>query len=123
MTTFDTSALVPLFDVRHPRREEARAAFRAARTAKLHPCVLAELTTVVRRLAKDRGQDGNKEARNALRALLGQPRCGISTQADYDKAVRRYLSDSALSLTDAIISTMKEPYAFDERILRAASRK
>jgi predicted nucleic acid-binding protein len=126
MPAFDTSVLVPLLDRGHPRHTEAARRFDAADQVLIHPAVASELTTVVRRLAKDRGQDGNRAARQALRALLEQPRVRLESELQADAALRRYLADAALSFTDALVAQMRwhhdqqEPVAFDDDLLRAS---
>lgn len=123
MPAFDASALVPLFDAAHPRHDEARRRFREARQVLLHPCTVAEMTMVVRRIAKDHGRNGNKVARQALSSLLEQPRVRIEASLDYEAAVAMYLDTNKLSFTDAVVAQMrhhhdrKAPVTFDDDLL------
>ena len=87
----------------HEHHARARKAFRNADDVLLHPCILAEFTTVVRRNAKDAGEDGAKAARLALRALLHQPRVRVVHDIDHGAAVRRFLARPRLSFADAIL--------------------
>ena len=125
MPHFDTSALVPLFYEDHPNHARAKAAFASADEVVLHACVVLELTTVVRRLAKAAGKDGNLEARQALAAILREPR--VRLQDGHEAAVELYLADPRISFTDAIIAvsgspgSKEEPVAFDEAIWKAAA--
>ena len=119
MSTFDTSALVPVYARRHPRRAEAVQAFEQADEVVVHPCVLAEFSGVMRRLAKDEGHDGNAVARRAVQELLAQPRVVVRSDVDHDQAVAKYLGDHALSFTDAVIVCAQDAVAFDEGIWRA----
>ncbi|MHB8632866.1 MAG: PIN domain-containing protein, partial [Thermoplasmatota archaeon] len=119
---FDTSALIPLFDKDHGHHGRASKAFRDANEVLVHPCVLEEFTRVMRRIMKDAGQDGNAGSRQALAALLAQPRVRIVHQMPYDKVVELYLADSSLSFTDAVVSQLRweadkaNPVAFDDNI-------
>ena len=131
MPAFDTSALLPLFNPQHPHYGRARARFEAAETVILHPSVITEFTTVMRRLAKDKGLDGNEKARQALVALLQQPRVAIRAEMDYDAVVDRYLCAPGISFTDAVVGASvlhfdkSQPVTFDKKLgkLRAPTAK
>lgn len=129
MPAFDTSVLIPLFDVGHPRHGQSQRLFLEADMVLLHPCVLQEVTTVVRRNAKDAGQDGNKAARAVLRKLLAQPRVRIAGDMDYDAVVELYVDNAKLSFTDAVVCGMrsyfdrKDPVTFDERMVAALGKR
>lgn len=125
MPIFDTSALVPLFIENHPRHADAKKAFNDAEQVVLHPCVIAELTTVVRRFTKDAGEDGNAAARKTLLRLLRQPRVVVRADMPYEDSIELFLVDPRISFTDAIVSESQshmdkqEPVSFDEGIWRA----
>lgn len=123
MPLFDTSALVPLFDEAHPNHKKATAAFQAADLVLLHPCVVLELTTVLRRLGKAARLDGNRAAREALVVLLQEPR--VRMEGNHDAAVELFLADTRISFTDAIVavsgSGVDAPVAFDDAISKAAA--
>jgi predicted nucleic acid-binding protein len=122
MPAFDTDALVALFDEAHPHHKEARDEFLQADAVLLHPCVISEFTTVVRRLAKDAQQDGAAVARQTLHALLQQPRVSITRNIGYEDAIQLYTVAPNLSFTDAVVSEMrawgdkKFPVTFDKNI-------
>lgn len=128
MPAFDTSVLVALFDRGHPSHDAAVKAFRDAPAVLLHPCILAELSTVIRRNARKAGADGNSAARTALRHLLAQPRCRVFADIQHGAAFERYLKTRGLSLTDAILlqfmdeADRQPPVTFDRRIQKAAAR-
>lgn len=125
MPAFDTSVLVPLFTPGHPHHERSVAAFNDADQVLLHPCVLAETTTVLRRLVKGAAGDGDAAGRQAIQALLEQPRCRLVADLDYPRAVARYGASPSLSLTDAIVLQLgqehdrRPPVTFDANV-RAA---
>lgn len=128
---FDTSALLPLFNAQHPHYGRAKAQFEAADMVVLHPSVITEFTTVMRRLAKDKGLDGNEKARQALMALLRQPRVAIRADMDYEAVVDRYLCAPGISFTDAVVAASvahfnkSKPVTFDKKLgkLRAPTAK
>lgn len=126
MPAFDASALVPLFVPGHPHEAPATVRFEEVGVVLVHPCVLAEMTTALRREAKNRGLDGNETARAALEALLAEPRVRVEPALAYDDAIARYLAFTGLSLTDAIVAELRwhhdrqEPVTFDRDLLRAA---
>lgn len=128
MPLFDTSALLPLFDPGHPHHQRAKDAFERAETAVLHPSVIVEFTTVMRRLAKDIGENGNEAARSALKALLDQPRVLVSADIDHRRACSLYLDEPAISFTDAVVARSdeafdkEEPVAFDDGIWNVRRR-
>lgn len=125
MPLFDTSALLPLFNPGHSHHDDAKKAFESCGQVVLHPLVIHEFTTVVRRLAKDRGADGNEEARRGLLALLAEPRVKVRADMDYDAAIDRYIAAPRLSFTDAVVAGSRfhydkeEPIAFDDHLLKA----
>lgn len=97
----------------------------------LHPSVITEFTTVMRRLAKEKGYDGNEKARQALMALLRQPRVAIRADMDYEEVVDRYLCAPGISFTDAVVAasvahfSKSEPVTFDKKLgkLRAPTAR
>lgn len=127
MPVFDTSALLPIFNPEHPHHGRAREAFERAELVVLHPCVLTEFTMVIRRLAKDLGQDGNAAAREALQSLLDQPRVLVSGDMDHRPACELYMARKEISFTDAVVAMSdkafdrEEPVAFDDGVWRARS--
>jgi predicted nucleic acid-binding protein len=125
---FDTSALVPLFDPSHERHAEASKSFDEATAVLIHPCVLAEFTTVLRRLARASGRDGNKVSREALANLLQQPRVRVEADVDHAEAVSLFQENARLSFTEAVVLAMRNhkgagaPVTFDENVLAALHR-
>lgn len=133
MVSFDTGALMAVFDADHPRHDWAREAFRDADQVLLHPCVLAETSTLLRRRINGVGKDGNKGARDAIRLLRAEPRCRLIAGIDHDAVTRRYLADHQLSFVDAVVLELAfrertAPVTFDKAIAahwkkRASRRK
>ena len=127
MPAIDTDAAVALVTTTHPHHSAARRRFDAATQVYLHPSVITEFTTVLRRQANRAGSDGNAVARQALATLLAQPRVKIEAGIDHAHAVQRYMGSPALSFTDAVVASFSAwfdkatPLTFDQAILRAAS--
>lgn len=113
MPAFDTNVLIALIDEDHAQHQEAKQRFDGAQEVLLHPCIVAEFTTVVRRLAKDAGMDGNRAARDALQGLLAQPRVRIVNHMDHADAVQLYMAEPKLSFADAVLSEMR--WGFDRQ--------
>lgn len=127
MPAFDADALVALVDAAHPHHVEAKHRFDSADQVLLHPSVVTEFTTVVRRHAKAKGIDGNVAAREALRNILTQPRVRLEERLAYPSAVARYMESKALSFTDAIVAQLAwqdqdPPVTFDTQLRRAATQ-
>lgn len=126
MPAFDVNVLVALVDEDHPHHPVATRLFDTAGTVLLHPCVLTEFTTVIRRHAKSIGQDGNAAARRALRAVLAQPRVTVEPSIPEADAIARYLAFPGLSFTDAVVAEMRwhhdrqEPITFDQGVVKAS---
>lgn len=120
LPVFDTSVLVPLFIKEHEHHKKAKHLFATADWIILHPSVITEFTTVIRRLAKNKGLDGNEQAREALLSLLLQPRVSIRSDMDYQEIIDLYASSSRLSFTDAMVAQSdayfdkKAPATLDE---------
>ncbi len=102
MAVVDTTVLVAAFDQSHPSRAKAVEAMQNASVLHVPSVVVAELTLVLRRLAKSAGQDGNKFARESLRALLSKR--GVEERQEYDalRARQLYDADAKLSYVDAV---------------------
>lgn len=127
MTVWDTSAIIPLFDPDHEHHAAARRRFEEAEEVWLHPCVVLETTTYIRRQAKDQGGNGNRVAREFLAGLLNQPRVRVAQEMNADAAVEKYLGAGSLSFTDACVLALAQSrgmalVAFDRRLGKAATR-
>lgn len=127
MPVFDSDALVALFDADHPHHAEAKRQFEGADHVLVHPSVVTEFTTVVRRHAKAKGLDGNVAAREALGDVLEQPRVRIEERLVYPAAVARYMESNTLSFTDAIVAQLawqdqNPPVTFDGQLRRAGTQ-
>ena len=128
MPAMDADALVALVTSTHPHHVAARARFDAAGQIYLHPSVITEFTTVLRRQANRNGGDGNAVARQALETLLKQPRVKIETGIPHAGAATRYLRTNPLSFTDAVVAEFRwhldklDPITFDAAILKATRR-
>lgn len=101
MPVADTSVLVPLFDADHPHHAQARRAVEAPGTLLVSGGVLGELTTVLRRRAKDIGLDGDRIAREALGKL--ESLAGFRHADAYDATAvsRIFQAHAGLSYVDA----------------------
>lgn len=101
MAVVDTSILVPLFDAAHVNHAKAKAALSGINRLAIPGGVLAELTRLIRRLAKRQGLDGNQAAREAIHALRALP--GFRDTGDGLATVTeaRYALESNLSYVDA----------------------
>lgn len=98
----DTSVLVPLFDADHPRHQDARRQVGAPVMLHVTGGVLAELTTVLRRRAKDTGLDGARTAREALRHLESLRGFRHAVTYDATEVSRVYKAYETLSYVDAM---------------------
>lgn len=116
MPAFDTGVLIAIVDEEHARHREAKRLFDEAQEVLIHACIVAEFTTVVRRLAKHAGADGNRAARDALNGLLAQPRVRIVNTMDHADAVRLYMAESRLSFADAVVSEMRRGFDRQESV-------
>lgn len=129
MPAIDTDALVALVTPSHPHHAAASKLFDEAVQIYVHPAVAAEFTTVIRRNANKANLDGNRLARQHLKAILDQPRVRLDASVDHGDAVQRYMKAHPLSLTDAIVAESRwfydrqDPITFDKAILKAAYRK
>lgn len=126
MSVADTSALVALLDAGHPHHADA-----ARDLAEGHVTVtwgsLAEVATVVRRLAKDNGQDGAKAARQALAAITSLAGFRQAPPGELEAVLKLHGKESSLSFVDAwnLTAAMhggEELVSYD-RDLRAAHRR
>ena len=129
MPAIDADAMVALHTSTHPSHIEARRKFEAVGQVYLHPSVVTEFTTVLRRQANKQGLDGNAIAREALQSFMAQPRVQLSIDVDHGDATLRYLANRDLSFTDAIVAEFKwsadkqDPITFDKTVIKAAYAK
>jgi predicted nucleic acid-binding protein len=128
MPVLDTSVLVPLFDADHPDHAQARERVGAPILLHVSGGVIAELTTVLRRRAKDAGLDGSRVAREALSKLEGLRGFRHAASYDADAVSRVYQAHSALSYVDALgivlALDLGEPLlTFDDRQMAAYRRE
>lgn len=126
MSVADTSALVALLDAGHPHHADA-----ARDLSEGHVTVtwgsLAEVATVVRRLAKDNGQDGGKAARQALAAITSLAGFRQAPPAELDTVLKLHGKEASLSFVDAwnlttAMHSGEELVSYD-RDLRSAHRR
>jgi predicted nucleic acid-binding protein len=100
MTVADTSALVALLDAGHPHHRDAQRDL-----AEGHVTVtrgtLAEAATVIRRLAKDAGQDGTQAARQALAAITALAGFREAPHVELADVLKLHQQDGSLSFVDA----------------------
>lgn len=99
----DTNVLVALLDRDHPHHGRAASDLSGHERVLLPTVVLAELTTYLRRTAKDAGLDGNRIARDAVHELLGAAGVHHATSFDADRALRLFARRGRLSLADAVV--------------------
>lgn len=126
MSVADTSSLVALLDANHVHHAEA-----ARDLAEGHVTVtwgsLAEVATVVRRLAEDNGQDGGQAARRALAAIAGLAGFRQAPQPPLEGVLKLHGEETALSFTDAwnlrVALDGGEPLVSYDRGLRASHRR
>ncbi len=129
MPAIDADAVVALHTSSHPNHREARRKFEAASQVYVHPSVVTEFTTVLRRQANKHGLDGNQIAREALQSFMAQPRVQLSVDVDHGDATQRYLANRTLSFTDAIVAEFRwstdkqDPITFDKDVIKAAYAK
>lgn len=102
MPVADTTALVAILDETHPSHAEAYARLQGAATLHIPTVILSELTVVLRRLAKDQGQDGSQYARRVVTALLAKPEVSECQQHDGAQARRLYAQNARLSYADSV---------------------
>lgn len=102
MPVLDTTVLVALFDESHESRGKVLRQLGDATVLHIPSVVLAELMLVLRKLAKDRGHDGNAFARACLAKLMAKR--GIEERQEYDGAAARQLfrANPGLSYVDAV---------------------
>lgn len=127
MTVANTSVLVPLLDAGHPHHTRAQQDL-----AEGHITVtrgsLAEVATVVRRLAKDAGEDGNQAARRALAAITALAGFREAPHVGLEAVVKLHQQDRRLSFVDAwnlaVARHANEPLAsYDEGLQAAYARR
>jgi predicted nucleic acid-binding protein len=129
LPAIDSDAVVALMTTTHPHHAEARRQFDAASHIYLHPSVITEFTTVLRRQAKKNGLDGNAVAREALDTLLKQPRVTIELGIDHHQAADRYAKTTTLSFTDAVVADFQfhldrqPPITFDAALAKLVGLK
>jgi predicted nucleic acid-binding protein len=129
MPAMDTDAAIALVTTTHPHHAEAVRQFEDAVQIYLHPSVVSEFTTVLRRQANQAGLDGNQVARQTLARLLEQPRVRLETGIDHDHAVDRYHASPPLSFTDAVVAEFRwhldkaAPITFDKALAKAAAMR
>jgi predicted nucleic acid-binding protein len=122
----DTSALVALLDANHPHHADA-----ARDLAEGHVTVtwgsLAEVATVVRRLAKGNGQDGGQAARQALAAITDLAGFRQAPPGELDAVMGLHGKETSLSFVDAwnLAAAVQggEGLVSYDRDLRAAHRR
>lgn len=89
---------------------------------------LVEVTTVLRRVAEDRGLDGNQAARDGLRKIRSHAAYREAGSVDAADVAALYESEPKLSLVDAwnIVASerCREPFVtFDEDVDTMAKRR
>ena len=88
---------------------------------------LAEFTTVIRRLAKDEGRNGNAEARSAMAALRSHRAYRAAADVSEDEIAALFQRDTKLTFVDAwnIIAAAREsePLASFDKPVRSYARK
>lgn len=102
MPVADTTALVAALDESHPRHKEARSRLQGLAVLHVPSVILSELSVVLRRLAKDQGQDGNQYARRVVAALMAKPEIHERQEHDGAEARRLYAGNAKLSYADAV---------------------
>jgi predicted nucleic acid-binding protein len=100
MSVADTSALVALLDAGHPHHADAQRDLGEGHVTVTRGS-LAEATTVVRRLAKDAGQDGTQAARQALAAITALAGFREAPHVELDAIAGLHRQDGRLSFVDA----------------------
>lgn len=123
MTVADTSVILALLDETHPRHHEARGAL-ANGWITVTRGTLAETSTVVRRLAKDAGIDGNAAARRAVDGVCALAGFREAPPTDLDAVTGVFRRERPLSFADAwaLVASVEgnEPLVtYDKPLLRA----
>ncbi|MEA3143463.1 MAG: hypothetical protein QOG31_787 [Thermoplasmata archaeon] len=126
MTVADTSALVALLDAGHPHHREAQRDLADGHVTVTRG-TLAETATLVRRLAKDAGQDGAKAARQALAAVAALAGFREAPHVDLPPLLALHRDEPGLSFVDAwnlaAAQQGNERLASYDKDLRAAQRR
>ncbi|MHB8633962.1 MAG: PIN domain-containing protein [Thermoplasmatota archaeon] len=126
MTVADTAGLVALLDANHTHHAQA------AHALKEGPVVvtwgsLSEVATVIRRLAKENGLDGNLAARQALAAITGLKGFRDAAQLPLPDVLKLHHQEPSLSFVDAwnlhLALATKEPLLTFDRALKSAARR
>lgn len=126
MSVADTSALVALVDTNHAHHADAAHSL-AEGPVTVTWGSLAEVATVVRRLAKDAGLDGNRAARQALAAVTGLAGFRQAAAPDLGKVLKLHGKEATLSFVDAwnlhVALAADEALVSFDKELRAAHRR
>lgn len=122
MPILDTSFLVAAWnrdDAHHAAaRQRLTQATRKDLALRINAGALAETSRILRRIAKDQGQDGNHVARQYLETFLRLPGARIDASACED-AWTRYRQATRLSFVDAWVlaqaqSSKDDVWSFDD---------
>lgn len=123
MTVVDTSALVALLDVDHPKHSIAEAHLATGPITATWGTLL-ETSVVIRRLAKDAGLEGGRAARQALRAICSLDGFREAPTPPLREVMALYQRRTSLSFADAwtltVASDHDEPLLTFDRTLAAA---
>ena len=101
MAVVDSSVVIAAFDSSHPHHATARRALDRELVVGVCSTVIEESTRILRRMANDAGQDGNRIARESLASLRAMG--GYRHLADdvEEAATKRYTDNPRLSFVDA----------------------